>query len=494
MNVAKYHNPEDTYGIDVVVGEKDPIVLSATAAFGSGDMSALPDIIQVEDYTAPSWLANYSEYFYPVENVGAKASDYAPIKAQYASYNGTLYGVPFDASPSGVFIKIKDLLQAGIIVDDTENPTYTKVTSDDTTYRAYHTSANAETAPAGIDPTADVIDPNAVATALDNAEQTLGKTEENQITLSDLKEGNWTWWDYINIGRKYSKYAKDNNLNTYWWGVRSGDIGTYRQMIMSGGAWYEVYDDASGKWVSGLTTGEGTDEDPYVGNPVALEALNVYKCMFQLTETTDYSTESASYNAFNGVTMTSCTASWSQPSVLKQADQEDNWTIVQMPHMTTGTKGNYSSLGGSAFYVINRGDEDRARTAAEWLVSSFGDISEGSVGYDIANQLVLAGDQTNVETTGAGALLSVNGASDLPNYNNPESFYYDDMKSGAVMTEWNEALKDPVDYGPYTYSCEDNAKTLVYNFCTSAAGTSSNATEILSQITDNFNQLVFIAQ
>ena len=496
LQVAKDIEGATEYGLDVVVGEKDPIVQSATAAFGSGDLSALPDIIQVEDYTAPGWLEIYGDYFYPVQNAGVTADDFAAIKSEYASYNGTLYGLPFDASPSGCFIKIADLVKYGIIVDDTKTTTALDDTETENKYQAYHTSPaitdnSSVQAPAGIDVTADRIDTAAVKTALANDED-----KTRPVTLSDLKKGDWTWWDYINIGIKYSEYCNDhpNDIapgtntklsDTFWWGLRSGDIGTFRQMLMSGNAWYERKDKSTDKWVSDLQQEDGTP------NPVAVEALNIYKCMFNLTNRTDYSTESASYNAFNGVTMTSCTASWSQPSLMKQTEQKDLWTIVQMPHMTTGSKGNFSSLGGSAFFVIDRGDEDRAQAAAEWLVNSFGDLSSGSNGYKIANQLINAYD-ANDPSSGAGALLSVNGAANLPNYSVAQDFYYDDMVFGSVMTEWNEALKDPVAYGPYTYNCETAANTDVYNFC--VGQTTMSASELLEDITNNFNLTVFNAQ
>ena len=404
---------------------KDDLTAKMTNALGANQTSQLPDIVQIEDYSAPSYLSKYSQYFYPVQNVGAEASEFADVKAQPASYNDKLYGLPFDASPALIAIEIKPLIEAGLVTE---------------------TAAERQTSTSAI------------------------------ISLEEM-QGNsdaWTWDAFIELGQKATELINNGNevFEKYgiknWIGLDKADIGHIRDIIQSAEAWY--------------TTGNGADTKvTFTNNEPFRRALQITHELYATTQVKDLASATDNYNNWDGNTLCGITASWIASSITNTPSNEDKWAFVQMPILTNedGTimknATHYSALGGSGFYVINKGNEEEAKAAATYLYNAFGNI-ENDTCKEIVNTLASTGTAKDWDT-GIGSVLAVKGTEDLSNYSAANTFFYNDQKTTADFAEWNQA--PAVNYGDYTYDIENAIYEAVYAY------TQANSTVTLDQAIAN---------
>ena len=389
---------------------KDDLTARMTNALGANNPGQLPDIVQIEDYTAPSYLSRYSDYFYPVQNVGAEASDFADVKAEPATYNNTLYGIPFDASPAIIAIEIKPLIEVGLVTD---------------------TTAELESS----------------ETAIVSLEQMRGNSDA------------WTWDKFVELGTKASELIDAHNEVFEKYGIENfigmdkADIGHIRTMLQSAGTWY--------------TTGNGEDTVvTFENNEAFRQALQVTHELYANTKVKDLASATDNYNNWDGNTICGITASWITSSITNTASNEGNWAFVQMPILTDDS-GNplpgathYSALGGSGFYVINKGNETKAKQAAEYLYNAFGNIEDDTC-KNIVNKLASTGPATDYNT-GIGSVLGVKGTDDLSNYNAENTFFYHNQKTTADFAAWNQA--PGVNYGDYTYDIESAIYESVYEY------------------------------
>lgn len=398
---------------------KDDLTTKMTAALGANNPSQLPDIVQIEDYTAPSYLSKYSQYFYPVQNVGAKAEDFASVKAEPATYNNTLYGIPFDASPAIIAIEIKPLIEAGLVTD---------------------TTAELASTP----------------TAIVSLEQMQGNDDA------------WTWNKFLALGEAATaiikgkgtaeqKAAFDKYGVKNWIGLDKADIGHIRAIIQSAGEWY--------------TTGNGADTKvTFKDNAAFAQALEITHILYSKTEVKDLASATDNYNNWDGNTLCGITASWITSSISNTESNKGNWCFVEMPILTTDVNNpdapimdnatHYSALGGSGFYVIDKGDKEQAEKAATYLYNAFGNIKNEKC-EEIVNKLATSGAKDDWNT-GIGSVLGVKGTENLSNYKAANTFFYNNQKTTEFFADVNQA--PAVNFGDYTYDIENAIYETVYQY------------------------------
>jgi lactose/L-arabinose transport system substrate-binding protein len=102
---------------------QNDIRTTLTTSYESGDLSALPDIILLEDTGFISLGASYPEAFFDVtEHVDW--TQVAAAKASLTMMNGAHYGIPFDSGSSIAMYRLDVLEKAGYTLDDLKDVTW----------------------------------------------------------------------------------------------------------------------------------------------------------------------------------------------------------------------------------------------------------------------------------------------------------------------------------------------------------------------------------
>lgn len=115
------YNPNAKF--EVVELSQDDLVQKFRIALASGSTATLPDIIYEEDYNAIGYLKYYNSFFVDLtEHIDA--STFVPYKVQNVTYNGKVYGVPYDSSAAPLFYRIDFIEQAGFTAEDMEGITW----------------------------------------------------------------------------------------------------------------------------------------------------------------------------------------------------------------------------------------------------------------------------------------------------------------------------------------------------------------------------------
>ncbi len=230
-------------------------------------------------------------------------------------------------------------------------------------------------------------------------------------TPSDLE--NITWDEFCDIAGDYK--AKTGE---YFFANSKSDGGLFRIMLQSDGAWYF---DENGK--------------PYVKNNKSLaEAMRIYKRFLDedLALPTNGWTEWV--GAFNSEKVASVTTGvWIIGSIKAASEQSGKWAVAPCPRLSdNGT--NASNLGGSSWYVLEKGNN--RDTAIDFLNSVYG--ADTDFYQDI---LVKNGAMGSYIPAFAGA-----------NYGNPDAFF-GGQKVYEVLSEYAEAIP-AVNVGEYTYEAD----------------------------------------
>lgn len=95
------------------------------SGFTSGVSEGLPDIILVEDYDAQLFLSNYPGKFAELSN-DIDFQDFASYKVEALTYDGGVYGIPFDSGSAGLYYRTDYLEEAGYSSEDMENLTWSE--------------------------------------------------------------------------------------------------------------------------------------------------------------------------------------------------------------------------------------------------------------------------------------------------------------------------------------------------------------------------------
>lgn len=263
-------NPDVKVNFDIVPNSKEDVYKKLQTGLASGGKN-LPDIVLIEDYSIYQYVNAYGKYFYPL-NDKLDYSKFAPYKVAVMTFDGVVYGVPFDAGTVGTFYRLDLVEKAGFTAEDMMNI---------------------------------------------------------------------TWDRFIEIGQAVEKATgvKMTVAN----GTNYSSL--FRTMMQSAGSWYC---DAEGN----ITIAE---------NAVLKTAFETIKRMRDagiINECPDDSTMAGSIN--DGTTATVVNAAWRVSTVKAEPAQEGLWRVANCPSLT-GVEGatNYSNTGGSSWYVLNNGVENK---------------------------------------------------------------------------------------------------------------------------------------
>ena len=226
-----------------------------------------------------------------------------------------------------------------------------------------------------------------------------------------------TWEKYIEIGKAVKEKTGHAMLT-----LDPSDIGQIRIMMQSAGSWYVKED------------GQTVD---IKDNQALKDGITVYKAMLDAGIVEQVSDWDSFVSAFQSGKVASVpTGCWIGSSVIKAEDQSGKWAIAPIPRLGENKDSvNYSSIGGSGWYVI-KGVGD-ASANKDFLSKTFATSKE------LANQL--AKDINLVSTLKA--------AKDTENYEAKNDFF-GGQQIFKNFSEWSEKVP-AVNYGLHTYAVED---------------------------------------
>lgn len=121
--VAIYQSEHPDQKFEVVELGQDDMVQKFNIALASGDKSNLPDIICDEDYNIKGYLEFYQKYFTDLTPY-VDTSKYVDFKVKDVTYDGKLYGIPYDTGVAAWFYRADIMEEAGFTASDLENITW----------------------------------------------------------------------------------------------------------------------------------------------------------------------------------------------------------------------------------------------------------------------------------------------------------------------------------------------------------------------------------
>lgn len=119
-----YDGENEVY-VEIIENAQDDIIQRLNAGLSSGTTQGMPNIVLIEDYRAQSFLQSYPEAFYPLTDY-INPDDFAQYKVEATSYDGDIYGLPFDTGVSGLYVRTDYLEEAGYTVEDVTNITWSE--------------------------------------------------------------------------------------------------------------------------------------------------------------------------------------------------------------------------------------------------------------------------------------------------------------------------------------------------------------------------------
>lgn len=123
--MAVYKKKHPKVQIKIVQMSQSDMVQKLNTNLSSNTTSGLPNIVSIEDYSSQSLLTSYEDWFQDMSSKVNK-SDFVNYKIKPESYNGKLYGIPFDSGVAGLFYRNDLIEQAGYKPSDMENITWDK--------------------------------------------------------------------------------------------------------------------------------------------------------------------------------------------------------------------------------------------------------------------------------------------------------------------------------------------------------------------------------
>lgn len=108
---------------DIVELGQDDLVQKFNLALASGNKEGLPDIVCEEDYNLKGYLAYYENSFVDLTNY-IDPNLYVDFKVRDCTYNGKIWGIPYDTGVSAWFYRIDIIKDAGYSEDDLKNITW----------------------------------------------------------------------------------------------------------------------------------------------------------------------------------------------------------------------------------------------------------------------------------------------------------------------------------------------------------------------------------
>lgn len=119
-----YQKDHPNFKLDIQEKVFSDIETALITAAEAGDLSTLPDMFLMQDYTFKKMVANYPNVFTELSNSGINFDDFSGGKLGDSTIDGKHYGVPFDNGATIMAIR-KDMVEkAGLTVEDFKDTTW----------------------------------------------------------------------------------------------------------------------------------------------------------------------------------------------------------------------------------------------------------------------------------------------------------------------------------------------------------------------------------
>lgn len=121
--IEYYHKTHPDAQIEIVEFARTDVEQKLTSALLSNSKSELPDIVLIDDYNAPKFLASYPGAFADLTSE-IDYSQFVQNKVATMTVDDKVYGVPFDSGVAALFYRHDILEEAGYKKADLENITW----------------------------------------------------------------------------------------------------------------------------------------------------------------------------------------------------------------------------------------------------------------------------------------------------------------------------------------------------------------------------------
>jgi lactose/L-arabinose transport system substrate-binding protein len=225
---------------------------------------------------------------------------------------------------------------------------------------------------------------------------------------------NITWDQFIEIGKQVKKKTGKAMI-----AFDAADGGLMRIMMQSAGEWYF----------------DKNDNPNIVNNEVIKEGYIAYKKIVDsgiIKKTSGWNEWVASFN--KGETASVITGCWIIGSIKAEKSQSGKWAAAPTPRLNLKSSVNYSNLGGSSWYVIEK-SKNRA-VAEDFLKTIF------AADQDFYQKIL-------VEQGAVGTYLP---SQDGVAYTKPDQFF-GGQKIFSDFSTWMRKIP-PVNYGLFTYEAD----------------------------------------
>jgi lactose/L-arabinose transport system substrate-binding protein len=118
-----YAEIDPSVKIDIVEVSSADLETIQTTSFMSGDTSALPDIVLMQDNSGQKFLSSFSQYYLPLDDY-IDYTQFAAYKVGNFTFDGKRYAVPFDNGASAMFLRTDYLTEAGYTLADVTDVTW----------------------------------------------------------------------------------------------------------------------------------------------------------------------------------------------------------------------------------------------------------------------------------------------------------------------------------------------------------------------------------
>lgn len=123
MAAEEYQKNHKDVNIVVEIREREEILADIKNLLAAKAYDKLPDIIMLEDYDSQDMLASYTDEFLDMTD-RLDYSKYVDYKTKLCSWDGRMYGIPFDSGTTALFYRADILKQAGYTEADMQNLTW----------------------------------------------------------------------------------------------------------------------------------------------------------------------------------------------------------------------------------------------------------------------------------------------------------------------------------------------------------------------------------
>ncbi|MGL5978834.1 MAG: ABC transporter substrate-binding protein [Erysipelotrichaceae bacterium] len=271
--------------------------------------------------------------------------------------------------------------------------------------------------------------------------------------LDLVEEAGYTEADMMNLTvDKFLEIAKavKDKTGKYMVSNDTGDLGYIRIMIQGASSWW--FDDSG--------------NPNFVDNDALRKTLEFNKQMMDDKTATQHNGWAEFLKGWNSGEVASVTTGvWVTPSVEAEESQSGNWRVAPTPKLDASGV-NASNLGGSSWYVLDKGAG--RDTAIAFLKDTFTDV-------EFYDQILIKN----------GAVATYKNSQTSEAYNQ-EIEFFGGQAIFADFAKWIQEIP-PVNFGMYTYEAEDIAKAKLQDYYNGKISLDDYLSDVESQVKAQIN-------